>query len=163
MSRQILFLFFLAAISSCVTVPNYPDEPTLAFEGFSKNAMRQGVFGEDSIIMTLSFTDGDGDFGTADTGIEKNIFMTDKRTGEIFREFKAPFVPIEGAANGISGTIDVKLYTTCCIFPKNTGIPPCESPQAFPSNELILDIYIKDRAGNISNTVTSPPITLQCR
>jgi hypothetical protein len=161
MIRNLLFLFCLTSISACVIAPDYPIEPVLEFQGFSKNSMRQGVFAEDSIVMTLFFTDGD--FGTSDTGIEKNIFMTDKRTGEVFREFKAPFVPVEGAANGISGTISVKLYTTCCIFPASTGIPPCESPSAFPTNQLVLDVYIKDRAGNISNTITSPPIVILCQ
>jgi hypothetical protein len=163
MYRIFLLLSLFVWVTSCVTPPDYPEEPTLSFVGFSKNGMRQGVFAEDSVIMTLSFTDGNGDFGTPGTGIDKNIFITDKRTGEIFREFKAPFVPVEGTANGISGTISVKLYTTCCIFPVSTGIPPCETPAAFPSNELVLDVYIKDRAGNVSNLITTPAITLQCR
>lgn len=159
------YLTFLAAavlMTTCVKPPDYPDEPTLEFRNFSKTEMRQGAFAEDSVVLTLFFTDGDGDFGSPSNSPERNIFMRDNRTGQTFREYKAPFVPEEGAGNGISGTIDIVMLTTCCVFDPTTGIPPCEKPAAFPTNTLVLDIFIKDRTGNKSNTITTPPLTLRC-
>jgi hypothetical protein len=160
--KHLMLLAWAVMMVACVKPPNYPDSPTLEFRNFSKTELRQGAFGEDSVVLTLFFTDGDGDFGSASNSIERNIFMRDNRTGQTFREYKAPFVPEEGAGNGISGTIDIVILTTCCVFDLATGIPPCEKPAAFPTNTLTLDIFIKDRAGNQSNTITTPPLTLRC-
>lgn len=161
--RIVLGIVFMISVLACVRPPDYSDVPTLEFRSFSKSELKQGVFQEDSVILTLFFTDGDGDFGTASQGLEKNIFILDKRTNEVFREFKAPYIPLEGAGNGISGTISIKIYSTCCIFPESTGIFPCEVSEEFPVNELSLDIYIKDRAGNKSNTVTTSTLNLNCK
>jgi len=161
--RFLIFGLCIFILDSCISPPDYANIPSLEFRNFSKSNMNQGVFEEDSVILTLFFTDGDGDFGTSGQGNEKNIFILDKRTKEIFREYKAPFIPLEGAGNGISGTISIKIFSTCCIFPEASGIFPCESSEEFPFNDLVLDVYIKDRAGNQSNTVTTTAIRLNCR
>ena len=88
--------------------------------------------------------------------------MKDNRTGQVFRDFKAPLVPTQGGNNGISGTNSILISSTCCVFPEASGIPPCSVDNAFPTNDLSLDIYIKDRAGNQSNTVTTSVIKLMC-
>lgn len=161
--RFLIICFYLVFLGSCIQPPDYTDVPSLEFKGFSKSTMNQGVFEEDSVTLTLFFTDGDGDFGNSGQSMEKNIFIMDKRTDEIFREYKAPFIPLEGAGNGISGTISIKVFSTCCIFPEASGIFPCEASEEFPSNDLVLDVYIKDRAGNQSNTVTTTAIKLNCK
>lgn len=161
LTNIILFAVCVTALS-CVRPPKYSEVPTLEFRSFSKDTMQQGVFSEDSVILVLYFTDGDGDFGTPGQGTQKNIFLKDKRTNQTFREFKAPFVPVEGTGNGISGTISVKLFSTCCIYPEATGIFPCELSEEFPYNELTLEVFITDRAENKSNTVVTPPLRLRC-
>jgi hypothetical protein len=160
--RIVLSCLVVASIISCVKPPDYSDTPTLEFRNFSKSTLNQGVFGEDSITLVLYFTDGNGDFGTPGQGVEKNIFITDNRTKQVFREYKAPFVPVVGSGNGISGTISIKIYSTCCIFPESSGIFPCEKSLDFPENDLSLDVYIKDRAGNNSNIITTSTIKLLC-
>lgn len=158
-----VFLFFAGLfVASCVRPPEYSDVPTLEFRSFSKDTMRQGVFSEDSVFLVLYFTDGDGDFGTPGQGTQKNIFIKDKRTNRTFREFKAPFVPVEGTGNGISGTITIKLFSTCCIYPEPSGIFPCEVSDEFPYNDIALEVFITDRAENKSNTITTPALRLQC-
>lgn len=124
--------------------------------------MNQGRIKADSVIATLFFTDGDGDFGTQSIGSDANIFITDLRTNEIYGTYKAPFVPEEGVGNGISGTIKIKMYSTCCVYPQSSGIDPCERTLLFPSNELPLEVYITDRAGNKSNVVKMGNLTLNC-
>lgn len=146
----------------CADAPEFSPIPTLRFESISKSEMMQGRTMEDSLILKLFFTDGDGDFGTSTQSNESNIFIIDKRTNEIKDLFKAPEIPQQGANNGVSGTISIKVFNTCCVYPEASGIPPCERFSQFPENNLILDIYIKDRAGNVSNTVTSDPIRLRC-
>lgn len=161
--RYSLVLINLIMIYSCVKPTEYSDVPALEFAGFSKQTLNQGAFAEDSVIMVLHFTDGDGDFGTEANKAESNIFVKDLRTNSTLREYKAPFVPLEGAGNGISGKISILLFSTCCIFPKDTGIPPCEKSKDYPTNDLSLEIYIKDRAGNKSNTITTPALLLNCK
>ena len=57
----VFILSQLILLSSCLKVEVYPDEPVITYKSFE-------VFG-DSAIITISFTDGDGDIGlsTGDT------------------------------------------------------------------------------------------------
>ena len=140
--------------------PGFSDVPEIEFMGFSQSSMIQSSLNSDSLFLRFSFTDGDGDLGFDDETIEQNIFIIDNRTGDRYEAFKAPKIPEQGATKGISGEVTVRLFTTCCLFPDN--IPPCESPQQFPTDTMTLDLYIVDRAGNTSNTVTSTAIILFC-
>ena len=158
-----MFFCVLCTLLSCIKPPDYSNIPVLEFRSLSKNTMNQGVFEEDSIELVLYFTDGDGDFGFEAQSNAKNVFIKDNRTNETFREYKAPFVPTQGSTNGISGTIAIRIYSTCCIFPEASGIFPCTQTEDFPFNDLTLDIYIKDRAENQSNSVTTSVIKLNCR
>lgn len=159
---RLAFFIVLGLFISCVRPPDYSDVPVLEFRSVSKSSIKQGLINADSFTLVLFFTDGDGDFGSDALSNELNIFMKDNRTGESFRDFKAPLVPTQGANNGISGTISVIISSTCCVFPPLSGIFPCEVDSTYPTNDLSLDIYIKDRAGNQSNTVTTSVIKLLC-
>jgi hypothetical protein len=147
-------------LNNCATSPDYPDEPEIGFQSFSKTQLRQGSINNDSTFLTITFKDGDGDLGLDDSVLETNLFLTDNRTGELFNQYKTPFIPEEGIGNGIEGEMRILLFTTCCTFPDN--IPPCAAPDLYPTNEITFDIYIVDRAGNKSNTLTTPPLTLLC-
>ena len=114
----------------------------------------------DSLFLTFSFKDGDGDLGSGANNIRENITIRDGRTGDIYDLFKIPDIPNPGVANGLEGEITIKLFTTCCIFPDN--IPPCLSPPQFPTNDLNFTILLKDDAGNESSTITTPFVTLNC-
>ncbi len=146
-------------LSSCHTGPDYPVEPVIKYIGMSKQEMIQG-FNSDTLILTIGFTDGDGDIGL-DSQTGQNIFLIDNRTGDIYDRFRIPTIPVEGANNGVSGTIEMTVLTTCCIFPE--GIPNCETPEQYPDNDLSFDIYITDRAGHQSNIITTPVIKLLCQ
>lgn len=159
---RLAFFIVLGLFLSCVRPPDYSDVPVLEFRSVSKSTIKQGLINADTFYLVLYFTDGDGDFGSDALSSELNIFMKDNRTGESFRDFKAPLVPTQGANNGISGTISILVSSTCCIYPPSSGIPPCFTDSAYPTNDLTLDIYIKDRAGNQSNTVTTSVIKLLC-
>jgi hypothetical protein len=120
--------------------------------------MRQGTFQQDSVWVTISFTDGDGDLGSKDS---LNVFLLDKRYPKITtpaETFRIPYVPDQGAGNGISGDIKLLLFTTCCNV-----IPPCEPSITKPIDTLVYQIAIKDRAGHKSNVIETPNIYLQCR
>lgn len=121
--------------------------------------MTQGFGPEDSLVMTFSFTDGDGDLGSMDDSLD--VFVTDTRLDAAPLTYKLPFVPLQGTGNGISGDIAITLPTTCCIFPNNVP-PPCNTLETFPFDTLVYEVYIKDRAGNESNRILSDGIILNC-
>ena len=153
------FLLF-AIISSliiigCTKPPDYPNTPEIGFVGFSKNTLQQGDGNNDSLLVVISFTDGDGDLGDRDS---LNLFVTDKRTGFLQDQFKIPFIPEQGASNGISGEISFALFTTCCIdYVNHTSCQPSPTPDT-----LVYQIFIMDRADNKSNVIETAPIFLQC-
>jgi hypothetical protein len=153
-----IFVSAIIGMAACVRPPDYPIEPRISFSSMSKNTMRQGTFQQDSVWVTISFTDGDGDLGSKDS---LNVFLLDKRFPKIMtpaETFRIPYVPDQGAGNGISGDIKLLLFTTCCNV-----IPPCEPSITKPIDTLVYQIAIKDRAGHKSNVVETPNIYLQCR
>lgn len=152
-----LLILGLGLVSACIKKPDFPIEPKIEFVGLSDNIMVQNSFNTDSIVVTFSFTDGDGDIGDDTT----NIFVIDQRDGFQAAAFSINDIPEEGASRGIEGEISITIYTTCCIFPD--GTPPCTGSLTYPSDTLIYEIYMVDRAGNESNRITTSPITLLCQ
>ena len=112
---------------------------------------------QDSTLLVMSFTDGDGDIGNEDS---VSIFLIDNRDNFELPGFKIPFIGEQGVGKGISGEISIVLPTTCCTFPN--GVPPCQPSEEFPLDTLTYDLFIIDRAGNESNRITTEPIFLRC-
>jgi hypothetical protein len=158
-SYLVFILFTLLSVFSCVIAPDYPIEPVLTYSGISKNTIVQGVSNTDSLYISVEFTDGDGDLGNEDEN-KFNVFLIDKRTGNLQDKFITPYVPPAGASNGISGEMQILVYTTCCFFPDN--IPPCESPPQYPTDTIEYELYLVDRAGNESNHVDTESIVIFC-
>ena len=154
--KLLVVVVFIVGFATCISPPDYPIEPQILYKALSKTTMRQGQLGtEDSLYMYLTFTDGDGDLGDKDS---LNVFLTDKRNNQTADRFRIPYVPVEGAKNGISGELRILLFTTCCNV-----LPPCEPSKTKPIDTLIYDVYIKDRAGHKSNVIQTAPIFLQCK
>lgn len=157
------FAVFLG--ESCTKPPDYSNIPEIEFIRLSKNLMRQSSLGPDTVIITFGFTDGDGDLGTGQEGPE--VFVFDGRDNFEKPPYQLPKIDQQGVGNGISGEISILMPTTCCIFPPQNGIayPPCDNSPNAPSmfDTVFYQIYIKDAAGNQSNTISTPPITLRCR
>jgi len=124
----------------------------------TKKHLNQGQFNNDSLSITFSFTDGDGDIGTQDSTL--SLFVIDKRDGNYSNKYKLPYVSQEGTANGISGEVQFVIFTTCCYFPN--GATPCEKSTTYPTDTLVYQIYMKDRAGHTSNIIETDPIILDC-
>ena len=151
-------LFLLVLTFGCVTPPEYPLEPIIEFVSMSKDTMPRG-FASDSVLVTLSFTDGDGDIGRKDT--ISDVFITDSRDSNVTKG-RIPFVPELGASNGIKGEISVVIDNSCCIFPNQLYDGCSEELPSYPYDQVVYAIYIVDRSGNKSNTVALPPIYLRC-
>lgn len=156
------FILVVIGLHSCINAPKYSDIPEIEFIGFSNLVMDQSPLNSDTTVLSISFTDGDGDIGFEMETPGENIFIVDNRTNEIYDRFRVPSIPAEGANNGVSGEINMVLLNTCCVFPPQDSIPNCESPVQYPTNELSFTVYIQDRAGNKSNEIVTSSITLNC-
>ncbi|MEM6320568.1 MAG: hypothetical protein AAF960_23065 [Bacteroidota bacterium] len=142
---------------SCSNPPDYPIEPVIEFISLSKPSMQQGRNpNTDSTLLTISFTDGDGDIGSDDSIA---VFLVDMRDDFQQPGFRIPFVGQQGVGKGISGEIYIALPTSCCYY--EDGRSPCEQvPGA--TDELGYELWITDRAGNESNHIDVAPIILRC-
>ncbi len=65
--RNSITVLFLAAfmLAACVDIPKYDDTPSIAFNSLTKYVVPVDTTAntKDSIIVTIDFTDGDGDLG----------------------------------------------------------------------------------------------------
>lgn len=156
--RILLYLLVFSLIGfSCVQESNFSEIPTIEFLGQSKTILNQGAFMEDSLFIQFSFTDGDGDIGDQDS---INIFLTDTRQN-FTTTYRIPEIPNASSSPAIEGTVTLLLFTTCCIYPDNTQAP-CTPSTSMPMDEVTYTLEIRDRAGNVSNSISLQPITLMC-
>jgi len=166
--RIISYLTFFAIIAAiafaCVQPPEYPLEPVIENPILNKNGIAQGSASSspDTLYVTFSYTDGDGNLGNADDGVF-DVVLVDSRDG-FENPFRIPTIPDQGVGNGISGEITVGIPNLfmCCIFEDKNGQDPCTPSTAFPTDTLAYDIYILDRDGNESNRIRTEPIVLLC-
>lgn len=100
---------------------------------------------QDKITIVISYTDGDGDLGE-NTPDVKNLYLTDTRNNVTYQYRISQLAPT-GSAIAIKGTLAVEL--------KNTAITNGSTSQS-----VSYLLYVKDRAGNASNTVTTSAITV---
>jgi hypothetical protein len=152
-------IFILTCIQlGCLNAPDLDDTPEITAITLSKNTMVQGNLNNDSLVLVIEFTDGDGNFGSDKS---PNIFIKDSRRENLIYEYKAPFVPEEGTNNGIKGKIFVTFYTICCISDTNASC--CVDLFGCPAqNQLSFDVTVKDRSDNTSNVFTTEDIFLTC-
>lgn len=157
-----IFLLFFLLLLSCYRREEISVEPSLEFLYLDKDSIQQGFAQEDSLTIYLHLKDGDGDIGFSNTdSVVNSIYIRDLRTGNISEQFNIPKIPQNIAVNGIEAEIELKLYTTCCLFPNN--IPPCSVVNDYPRDTLIYEITIEDRAGHISEPIQTVPIILLCQ
>jgi len=156
---------FLAIFQNCVQPPDYPIEPQITYIGLSKNILQQGQNYSDSLFVTFSFQDGDGDLGFPETDPTPSVFVRDSRDSFPKPPLQLPYVEPQGAGNGISGEITVKLPTVCCIYTNPEGIKvACEDVPAFYQfDTFFYFIKIRDRAGHESNEIKTEIIRLKCQ
>ncbi|MCF8331087.1 MAG: hypothetical protein K9H84_01400 [Bacteroidales bacterium] len=154
----IAILSGLMFLSSCTDDKDYPIEPKIKFEDFRK------VNQDSTGIITLSYTDGDGDIGLAksdtlypyDSTYFYNFFLYifERKNGQydsvqtsIPYHGRIPLLENVQEGESIEGEIEMELD----IFSMDVFIP---------GDTVVFDIFIVDRALHHSNTVRTPPIIL---
>ena len=100
---------------------------------------------QDSIVFTISYKDGDGDLGENDPDV-KNVFVTDLRNDVTYRYRLQQLAP-NNANIPIQGQFIIVLPHTAIIGSSHT-------------ETVKYRIYVTDRSGNTSNTVTTGDINV---
>lgn len=156
-------LLGIVFVSACRKQVTHSPIPEIAFQSFSlKDSTdplgNKGLLGS----LTFSFIDGDGDLGfnpedTLTTGdsLGFNLFLTLYHTenGQLVQadeeevktplKYRIPFLEKSRSDDVLSGEIQVDFFYLL-----------------FPFDTIAYDFYIVDRAGNQSNTESTPLIVL---
>jgi hypothetical protein len=138
-SLAILFALALSACHKDEAIDS--DTPTIELVSVSSNSIQEG----DPLTFRIEYTDGNGDLGENNPDA-KNLFLTDNRVNVTY-EYRIRELAPSGSALIIRGNLDVELTTTAIT-------------NGSTSQTVTYSIYVKDRAGNQSNSVTTDEITI---
>jgi len=160
----ILLIPLIYGLTGCIKEVQYPIEPKIEFNSYERDT---AVDGKDSLIkIKISYTDGDGDIGLDSTQLDEpykyNYFikfnqLIDGNLVDVFPpppndtltfNSRIPILTPAGKNKNIKGdiTMTIELYFARKILQSDT---------------IAFEIYIKDRALNQSNTVTTPNIKIK--
>lgn len=166
-AKALIFLIVGAAIlSSCYKEPNFSMTPEISFASITKDMRLDQFTGarKDSIIVSINFKDGDGDLGYNTEEIGSTIPRTDynfvikslrSKNGK-FTEFKPeetlsgffPRLKTDDKIGPIEGKLSYRIQIETAFWP-------------FKKDTVKFEIYIKDRAGNVSNTTETDPVIIK--
>ncbi len=147
MKKSLLIPFAFLLLAGCNDAPVFPDEPEIEFVSITPEEATQ--FTADEITLTFRYQDGDGDLGYIGDPVN-NLFVIDSRTafaGNPARITAFAFETLtpDTRKPSIQGEFSISLTT-----------PPFE----ITAEPLVYNVYIVDRAGNVSNTISTSPITV---
>ena len=101
---------------------------------------------QDSLVFNIKYRDNDGDLGENDPTV-KNLFIIDNRIGIVY-DYRIQQLAPTGSAIAIEGTLQVVLNSFA------------RTDTSLAQESATFSVYVKDRAGNKSNVVTSGAITI---
>lgn len=137
----VCFLF----ISSCKKDDEvkFDTTPSIEFSGITPSSATQYT---DAVTITLKYKDGDGDLGQNSSSVE-NCFITDNRIGIVYK-YRIPQLAPDNANVPIQGTLNIPLGGQ--IITDSTN-----------AQTVTYTLYVTDRAGHQSNSVTTSAITIR--
>ena len=141
--RVVIYILIVTLLFSCKKDDALSVVPTLEFQSISPSTAQEYI---DDINITISYADEDGDLGENSHDID-NLFVEDSRNGIVYH-FRIPQLAPNENEISIEGNCNIKI--------NGTGITDESSSQ-----QVNYNIYVKDRAGNKSNTITTSSITIQ--
>jgi hypothetical protein len=149
-------------LEGCEKLPKYDEKPQIEFEGFEvhRNHLNSSTLvNEDSVIFNIKFQDGDGDLG-----MDANDKQNDSLPNFVMKMYvknntpfldstitEGQFQPLTLSAKEVKGPIKgVLRYTAAFMYSDYST-----------RDTLKFDIYIKDRANNVSNTITTDVLVVE--
>ncbi|WP_045689603.1 MULTISPECIES: hypothetical protein [Hymenobacter] len=168
--RTLSFTALLAlasfGVSSCLNPPDYPETPSIEFKSITQKAFDDPNNGVgDTIRITVSFKDGDGDLGVgADDNVGTNNYFCTlqlRNASNVFEDYKfsandpgynGRYPVLTPASQGdkkapLRGDLTFRLLIYQGSFPRNSVVR--------------FRVRIADRALNESNEVFTDAITLR--
>lgn len=144
----VAWLACILFLVQCKKAPEYPVTPHIELVSVSPNPFHPGT---DSLRIKISFTDGDGDLGLADTSvIVKDIRPNSNKPGYYYL-FNIPEIPAKGSFKQITGyiTLDMFQNTTC-------------RPGHLTADTSNYEITVFDKAKHASNTISTGNVYFKC-
>jgi hypothetical protein len=135
----LIFAFFTACKKDEV---KFEAVPSIEFTSITPASAQQY---SDAVTITIKYKDGDGDLGENNSGAE-NCFITDNRIGIVYKYRIQQLAP-DNANIAIQGTLNIPLGGQIITDSSN-------------AQTVNYSLYITDRAGNRSNSVTTSVITI---
>ena len=136
-------LVFMMLIPACKKDTPISNIPAITFDSISPNPAIKYV---DTIVIVISYTDGDGDLGI-DSPDVKNLFVTDSRNN-VISSFRIKQLAPSSSSIAIEGKWDVVLPTQLFVSDNDT------------TETATYSIYVTDRAGHKSNVVKTTPLVI---
>jgi len=152
----VFFMLIALAFASCQknTVSSIP---SISLQYFGPlNGSDTLISKTDTCLLRFTLADGDADLGNPLPGPPYDIYIDDMRydsAGFVGYFFPAIDQGIEDPKNGIQGTCEFFYY------PSVLGLAPTLTPRN-GVDTVYLKIYIQDRAGHHSDTITTRRIVL---
>jgi hypothetical protein len=141
--KNVIYLCAIVLLFSCEKEQVISDTPIIEFKSISPATVQEY---SDDIIIIISYSDGDGDLGENNPDIH-NLFLEDNRNGIVY-QFRIPHLAPDNNSIAIEGDFNITI--------NGSGITDESSIQ-----QVNYAIYVTDRAGNKSNTITTSTITIQ--
>ncbi len=174
---NIVFAFcFLGGLSACFVPPNYSDTPEIGFDRISNVPLR----GQDSVIITINYRDGNGDLGynESDNSQPTNGQQNPNFNNYLVSPFKRQrgvFVPIRFTESSfsIAGRFP-RLVRDSDVGRAIEGVltynfkfaytfTSAYSPTVRVGDTLRFNVQIIDRQLNLSNVITTEEIVIGTR
>lgn len=140
-SFLLLFIFVFSACSDD-DGPVLDVVPKIELLGISSDTI---VEFDDVLVISIQYSDGDGDIGFEDPDIN-SIFVRDARLEEYDGFYIGPVAPPDQEIP-VTGTLNIEFPA---LFLFGTGA----------SENTRFYVYLVDRAGNESNEVITPTVTI---
>ena len=141
--RSIILICFAVLFFSCKKEEvKISEVPSITFNSLSPSSIQEF---DGPIVFTINYVDGDGDLGENTAGI-KNLFLKDNRNNLVY-EYRFQQLAPDNSNIAIQGSLSIELVNTAITNDSN------EQTATF-------DIYVVDRAGNRSNTITSSVLSI---
>jgi len=141
--RGLTYILIALLLFACKKDDALSVVPTIEFQSISPLTAQEYI---DDIIITISYTDEDGDLGENSPDID-NLFVEDSRNGIVYH-YRIPQLAPNGNEISIEGNFNIII--------NGSGIT-----NSSISQQVNYAVYVKDRVGNKSNTITTSNITIQ--
>ena len=150
----VYFMVIVVAFASCqkTTMSNLPQ---ISFKYFGSATGADSIFTAlmDTAYLQFNLSDGDADLGNTPPGPPYDIYINDMRFDTGYQGYMFPTIDqtIENAKKGITG-ICTFLFTPAILAARGDSI------HTFIADTVYFKVYILDRSGNHSDTITTPKL-----